>query len=526
MWFAAFVQSFALEAMASQVGAEATSPAGQAPRPIATRQTCFAIPFRIERPADASRQPVEVQLWISPDRGANWQLHSKVLPQQQRFLFRTESDGDYWFLIRTLDRAGVLRPERTNGRVLRVVVDTTPPKLQLRAQRGEAGQISAQWQIDDPNLKPESLTIQFRIAADQPWQPVAVSRNRVQSSGSSHTGEVTWWPQAKSGEIQIRAEVSDAAGNPAVSHAQVRLERVTGATPPPAAEDPARQWRPGTPDPAATPWAAQDSQSAARYPDGGQPAGSLAAEVSPPIGNQYAPASAQDERLRQAGLPPGERPRMVKSRLIELEYDVDSIGPSGIDRVELWGTRDGGRSWRSFALDDDNRSPLLVTVQEEGIYGFRVVGQSGAGLGGKPPQSGQLPEIFIGVDMTDPEARIISTEQGTGVDAGKLIISYETTDALLAARPVSLSFSESPGGPWTTIAAGLENTGRYAWPLDGRLPQQIYLRLEVRDEAGNVGVHETNQAVSFDRLSPSVRIRSVRPLEDSAILPHKQYNFR
>ncbi len=58
-------------------------------------------------------------------------------------------------------------------------------------------------------------------------------------------------------------------------------------------------------------------------------------------------------------LPPGERPLMVNSRSFDLEYDVEGVGPSGIARVELWGTRDGGRSWSSYGIDNDNRSPIL-----------------------------------------------------------------------------------------------------------------------------------------------------------------------
>jgi len=216
---------------------------------------------------------------------------------------------------------------------------------------------------------------------------------------------------------------------------------------------------------------------------------------------------------------------MVNQRIFELLYDVASVGPSGVSQVEVWGTRDGGRTWRSFTLDNDNRSPVLVTVDEEGIYGFRVVGTSGAGLGDRPPQSGDPPEVVIGVDLSKPAARITATEQGTGLESGKLIISWQAGDAMLAARPVSLLFSESPGGPWTSIASGLENTGRYAWPIDNRLPQGIYLRLEVRDEAGNVGVFETSRSLVLDRLRPSVRIRDVRPLSQSTGTPPKRYYF-
>ena len=178
---------------------------------------------------------------------------------------------------------------------------------------------------------------------------------------------------------------------------------------------------------------------------------------------------------------------MVNSRTFELEYDVDSVGPSGIGRVELWGTRDGGQTWRSFTVDSGKRSPLQVSVKEEGMYGFRVVVTNGAGLGGKPPVAGDQPDLTIGVDLTKPTARIISAKQGVDAEAGQLIISWQADDQMLAARPVSLSFSETRGGPWLPIAAGLENSGRYAWPIDNRTPAKIYLRLEVRDEAGNVG---------------------------------------
>jgi len=214
---------------------------------------------------------------------------------------------------------------------------------------------------------------------------------------------------------------------------------------------------------------------------------------------------------------------MVNSRAFQLEYDVTSVGPSGISRVELWGTQDGGRSWRPLAVDDDNRSPLLVKVDQEGIYGLKVVVTSGAGLGGAQPQAGELPEIVVGVDLTKPTAQIIDARRGTGAESGKLIISWQAHDQWLAARPISLLFSDKPGGPWTTIASGLENTGRYGWTIDQRAPQAISLRLEVRDEAGNVGVFETPQPIPLGQFRPTAQIRDVRPTVDTAQTPASRY---
>ena len=73
---------------------------------------------------------------------------------------------------------------------------------------------------------------------------------------------------------------------------------------------------------------------------------------------------------------------MVNSRTFDMDYEVDAVGPSGIAKVELWGTQDGGQTWRSYGIDPDNRSPIRAKVEGEGLYGFRVVVQSGSGLAG------------------------------------------------------------------------------------------------------------------------------------------------
>jgi hypothetical protein len=246
------------------------------------------------------------------------------------------------------------------------------------------------------------------------------------------------------------------------------------------------------------------------------------------VGNHYlTPQQATPEANDATGSAPTDKPpQMVNSRLFELEYDVDLVGPSGIGRVVLWGTRDGGRTWTSYGADRDNQSPMLVTVPDEGIYGFRVGVQSGVGLGGEKPQSGDLPEVRIGVDLTEPRVRLLPVERGTDHQTGHLIIRWEAEDQMLSARPVSLFYSLSPGGPWLRIATGLENTGRYAWSVGRRLSERIYFRLEVCDAAGNVGVFETSEAVAMDSTRPAGRIGRVRPVVDTAHPSSKRHRFR
>jgi hypothetical protein len=206
---------------------------------------------------------------------------------------------------------------------------------------------------------------------------------------------------------------------------------------------------------------------------------------------------------------------MTNARSFQLEYDVESIGPSGVRRVELWQTRDGGQTWKPVAVDDDNRSPIVVEPAEEGVYGYRIVVQSGNGLAGRPPGPGDLAEIWIGVDWTEPTAELTSAIYGSGARAGELEIHWQAEDARLNERPVSLKFSDAPGGSWSTIASSLPNKGVYRWRVDGRVPPQIYLRLEVRDEAGNLAVHELERPIPNDGLVPRGTIRGIKPLEEA-----------
>jgi hypothetical protein len=134
-----------------------------------------------------------------------------------------------------------------------------------------------------------------------------------------------------------------------------------------------------------------------------------------------------------------------------------------------------------------------------------------------------LPELCVGVDLTKPFAKLTGIELGTGDHAGELLIRWEASDAMLAARPVTLLFSERPEGPWSTIAAGLDNTGGYAWRFDNRVPDRIFVRLDVRDEAGNVGQFQIAEPISLAGNRPEGHLRSVRPSDDAASRPTRQF---
>jgi hypothetical protein len=427
---------------------------------ITTQQPVFAIPFRLERTEDSMHQVAEVQLLVSTDRGRRWQLYAKSPPTQQHFLFRAGGDSEYWFAIRTIDRSGQVRPETISGPGLRVMVaakkPTAGPEIPNNQTAAQPPDKKPSQHSPRPGTDPKGWS-----AGERPGATAAVSSNSPRPLAGEGPG--------------VRAAGPETASKP-------------------------------TPDLA--PKSTTDLN------------GSVAIAISSAFGTKYG-SNAGSRTAGEAftGLPPGEHPRMVNSLSFQLEYDVDSVGPSGIGRVELWGTRDGGKSWRQFQAGNNGRNTLVVSVPQEGLYGFRVVVTNGAGLGGRKPVGGDLPDLWVGVDLTKPTARIISTQQGVDVEAGHLIISWQADDQMLAARPVSLSFSSNRTGPWLPIASGLENTGRYAWSLDNRTPAKCYLRIEVRDEAGNVSVHEMSDPIAIDQSRPTIRVRDVRPVGQTSARP-------
>ena len=213
----------------------------------------------------------------------------------------------------------------------------------------------------------------------------------------------------------------------------------------------------------------------------------------------------------------GQRPRITSTPEFELAYDLYDVGPNGASLVDLWYTRDRGRSWERYGSDSNTESPMEVRLQREGLYGFRLVVYSQDAPEPRPPQDGEPADIWVGVDWTKPVGRIIGVRYGDGIHKSSLLITWQAQDALFGERPITLNFSETPGGPWIPIAAQLPNSGSYTWQLDRRAPRQLYLQLEVRDLADNVTSHEFERPILTQGHAPKGRIRDLRPINNTSL---------
>ncbi len=228
-----------------------------------------------------------------------------------------------------------------------------------------------------------------------------------------------------------------------------------------------------------------------------------------PLSNQGSGAGTGDgARPRHNIVPPGATVKVVNSTDISLNYSLEDVGPSGVSLVELWYTIDG-RSWQRYGEDPDKTSPFNMKVNGEGTYGLTLVVRSGVGLGDKPPQPGDPPQLWVEVDLTKPVVQVLSVDAGRGGEAGTLTVTWTASDRHLAGQPISLFYAEQSGGDWKPIATGLDNTGRYVWRIPPSTPYRFLVRVEAADRGGNLGVAETAKPVIVDLAQPKGRLLGI-----------------
>ncbi|MGL4511736.1 MAG: hypothetical protein ACRCT8_01485 [Lacipirellulaceae bacterium] len=204
--------------------------------------------------------------------------------------------------------------------------------------------------------------------------------------------------------------------------------------------------------------------------------------------------------------------RSVNSTEFELDYELTQTGRWGVASVELWGTEDGGATWRRFAIDSDRQSPIHVTVPGEGNYGFRVLVESVGGLEAERPRGGDKPEVQVRVDLAAPRVTLARVEQGQGYFADQLRIDWRVEEEHATRAPIDLYYSNRASGPWLPVATALDDSGSHTWRLQRHLPQRLYLRLEARDAAGNVGSATTPEPITLELAQAAANLSGVRPV--------------
>jgi hypothetical protein len=523
-----------------------------APDAVHLNQRSFQIPLRIEESRRAEIK--QLILWASLDGGKAWDQVATVTPDKEGFNYYAQADGLYLFKVQVEDQQGIKQPGDIYKAPVgqRIMVDTVRPQVQITAADRQGDEIAVRWEIHEDNPDLPSLKLEYRTA-DAPadvWTPV----NLTPAMASQAAFKVSS-PAA----VTVRLQFADLAGNNSTGTAEVpatgaaTVSGVPGGGPPVVKpSNPSDKDRPWSPtQPVSLTKTPSDLNDQPRPPAKPQPdlfdtlpptgqnapakGGTSTFDSTPPpvsngSGNLLVASTNTKVNTADAAAPAsathtsrGELPRLqiVNSSKVTLEYQVNKFGPSGVGSVELYVTRDDGQKWERYGEGQNLNIPipadargttnsvqrsLTVTLPGEGTYGFYLVVKSGAGLGKPPPKDGAtLPQMRIEVDETAPQANLYAPIPDPQLK-DCLILSWTATDRNLAEKPITLQWAERANGPWETIGAPeLPNTGKFSWKLTSQVPPRVYLRLVVRDTAGNMAEALTPQPILVDLSEPEAQ---------------------
>jgi hypothetical protein len=390
----------------------------------------------------------QLQLFYSLDQGKSWQPAAVVAPREGAFRFTADRDGYYWFTVQTTD---------LQGRFFPTTLENAAPSLKVVVDT-KPPDVSLNPLQPRGNeigvswvVRDENLDLALPDALRLDYLPAGAT-NWLTLPVNPVVSQHYWNPQS-AGPVKVRLRARDRAGN---------FEEATLLVTP------------------------------------GSNAFAAPGEERPPEGF-VGPVDA-DRKL-------------VNSKRINLNFDLKEVGPSGISAIELWYTMDG-RSWNKYPTrfgEEPGQKSITFDVADEGVYGISLVAKSGVGLGDRPPQVGDRPQVWIEVDTTRPQVQLHNVLVGNGADKGKLTLSWSARDKNLAPQPITLSYGEQPSGPWKPFAEKLKNTGQYLWNMPADIPYQFYIKVEAADRAGNIGEAITENLVKVDLSTPKVLIRTVEP---------------
>lgn len=533
---------------------------GSVPDPVYLNERTVVFPVKFNQAKQAMMK--WVKLYTQDKNGKEWKEVAAISPGKESFQFFAPEDGTYLFKVAVLGIDNISDPVDifTAPVNKKIVIDTIPPVIRIQSVERKGEEVVVRWDFVEEHPDLASITLEYRPENLKVWTRVPIT--------TPQSGQVSFPVSPVSPPVEVRMKMSDLAKNecPWVSApvsgtappnntvptttttdgsgtnrlpplgppvASGKTDDLPGPKPTPGPID-SKPWSPSGPGPMERVGALVPSGPTLPVSPTPVSPGVAAGETGSRI-----PPSPPQEKIASTGVgipgttmgaaPVGPRrterkmdpPQLTNKRRITLDYKVDNYGPSGIEEVKLFVTRDDGTTWQPlvdvskekinvpFVNDPSGKPPslqrsLAVDLHEDGVYGFYLIVKSGAGIGKPDPHSGDLPMFRVEVDTTAPKASLIRPRLDPN-HRDVLVLFWTAEDNNLSPKPITLEWAERKGAKWEIIGEGeMPNTGYYAWHVPAKVPNRVFLRLTVRDLAGNVSVAETDEPILVDMSEPEV----------------------
>lgn len=441
----------------------------------------FRVPLAV--PEQDRVKIAAVRLYVSTNLGASWEQYDEVAPHVESVVFRAERDAEHWLNIALVDVDGKQTPSDMSAvdPGLKIIVDRIPPKLTIKPVKSNQGHRGLKWEATDDHLNPASL----RVAV---WDKTTGWRNYP----IAEPNQSIVWFEGESCPEKIQALIKDHAGNQTVEQVDVFGEQFSRTM--------------------VTAFAVSDA-TPATMPQAAEMAGSKERSEATSARDVQPVSHTSNSHMALAASPTAEpqesdKTMTLATRRVCVDYDVKDVGPSGIGLVVLWGTTDSGKTWSKIACDDDHASPVEAELPHDGTWGLMVVVSSGADPRERSPETGASADVEIAVDTVAPRIELHAVE----IKGGHAAIRWTVQESARGARaPASIYCSPDRSGPWQPIAEKVHTGGEYSWNYaQAGLSGKLYFRIEVRDEAGNIGAAVTHEPVTIDSSRPKARVTNVQ----------------
>ncbi len=447
----------------------------------------FKLPFQID-PQESTRLR-EAQLYESSDGRSNWRLVSKIGPSETAFPIQVNREGEYWFLLRTVENGGQAFPPTLDKlpagvQITKIIVDTTPPRIDFREVSSRGDQVMVTWNIVDENLDTNSIRLDYLNSNNQ-WVPISIRQQA--------RGETTLNVPVR-GRLELRLSATDGAKNLESRTITVNTSGGSGSGNNATANDGfsrndrERDFSRGT-----------GSSGAANNNDGWE-------SPRENVGGGRR-STSMDET------PTGQREtRYVNTESFNLNFNLEQVGPSGA-YVEAFYQADN--QWTpagNVKVNQEGPGKLKVTLPREGSFGMLLQVRSGFDNTATKPRTSTSPDMWVCLDKTPPKVVDVQALPGRGANMGKVKITWRASDTNMAQQPIKIEYRDMDDNDksWQLLIDNLDNTGSYIWTNVPSRGYRYQIRVSAMDKAKNWG-ELVSQEVIVDVAQPKVRILDIDP---------------